>query len=131
MYKPVHRVIFFGWELMGTSYMFYIILLWITFIFVSLAITLLFDRRYHYVAEFKGLSFWRHWWHSPILLILALVIGLALGFGLTFIQILGFPPGPDTAWASSVGLMFLWSIIFTVIHGIWLLWQHPLKLTQR
>ena len=112
-----------GRELMNCYwYLPYVILLWITFIPVSLAITLFFDRHY-YAAEIKGLSFWRHWWHSPILLILTLIIGLALGFGLTAIQILGFPPGPDGVWGSDIGLMFLWSIIFTVIHSLWLIWQ--------
>jgi hypothetical protein len=91
---------------MSSSYLFYSIWLGITFILVSLAITLPFDRHYH-VAEVKGLSVWRHWWHSLILLLFTFFIGLAFGFGLTFLQILDFPLGPDTAWASSIGLMLL------------------------
>jgi hypothetical protein len=98
------------------------IVLWITLILISCAITVLFD--WHYPVEKRtGLSVWRHWWHTPLLLIVTLIIGPALGFGLTFYQTMGVPPGPDGIWASSVGFIILWSITFTTLHVLWLNWQ--------
>lgn len=57
------------------------------------------------------------------MLFLTFFIGIILGFGLTGLQIMGVPPGPDGRWSSSIGLMILWSITFTVFHVLWLNWQ--------
>lgn len=107
---------------MSYSYMFYIVLLWIAFFIVSVFITVLFDW-YYPVGKSNGLVYWRHWWHALLMLLLTFLTGIMFGFGLTGLQILGVPPGPDRIWASSIGLMILWSITFTVIHVLWLNWQ--------